>query len=572
MKARIPALVAILCFTSCGREPAPHGSSGPTNPPSTPSAPAPRPEGDEADEASSAAREALRILELATPSREAFADFYDTLRKCPRSATRTRILVDAGRILASWPDAMRFRVADKNLEPPEDLELWGLVRHLELHLFFRKGDSTPDFDKPHLTQLTGLQLSAFRLDDGGTGPVIASLAAAPSLAGLRELRIETSEIGDDGARAIAASTTLRKLRVLEIVHDEITSAGARALFTSDNLRNVETLSLHDNRIGVDGAEALASSTTLAHLQSLDLSNNHIHAEGAAAIAASTSLRRLESLDLGFNFIGPEGALAIAASTNLPRLRVLVLSFNHAGDDGAISIATRKEPWPLTSLELAYNGITDRGAIALAHSNALPKALALGLLYNPTGDTGEQALGKARPTAILGRDPTADGSYTGEYSFLPPRGAPRLRLPHVPARGLPRTVEFRRDLNVRFAFGVDHPTFMLPESRPANGDGRRFRWEDRATLTAAGGHLLDTFDEQLARDSLADEGATVLVKQKSKDMHLLELSTPRRVTHRRSELRDGRIVTVDFAYDRSLDAYFRPIAARIMSSIRVLPYP
>jgi uncharacterized protein (TIGR02996 family) len=153
----------------------------------------------------------------------------------------------------------------------------------------------------HLGRLTELVLT-----DSQLGPDAARiLAAAPTLAGVRNLALRSNALGDAGVEALAASPHLAQLRVLSLGNNGIGDAGASALARSPYLASLTGLYLPDNRIGNKGAAALADAATLRNLRWIDLDNNRIRSPGAEALHNSEWLTDLISLSLDGNKIEPD---------------------------------------------------------------------------------------------------------------------------------------------------------------------------------------------------------------------------------------------------------------------------
>jgi len=124
--------------------------------------------------------------------------------------------------------------------------------------------------------LAALRLRALALPSTDLGPEgVRALAAAPLLAGLRELDLAWNRCGDDGVAALAASPRAGNLWRLNLAGNDVTAAGARALAASPHLGRLHDLNLGGNKVRNDGARVLASSPLADRLSYLGLGNNGI---------------------------------------------------------------------------------------------------------------------------------------------------------------------------------------------------------------------------------------------------------------------------------------------------------
>lgn len=230
------------------------------------------------------------------------------------------------------------------------------------------------------------------VEPGSMIPSISDvLAASPrlvkQLANLRELNLNYTHIGDDGALALADCPYLRNLRELDLRSNSISETGAVGL-ASPNLSNLRTLNLSGNQIGWLGAAAVASPH-LTNLRELNLAFSGVEDIGVDHVAASPHLASLQKLNLSGNHIGNSGLRVLGHSPHLCNLRQLILHENIITEHSALvlgpSLANLKE------LDLSRNQIGWRGAGALA-SPHLANLRVLDLSGNPIGCYG--ALGMA----------------------------------------------------------------------------------------------------------------------------------------------------------------------------------
>ncbi len=85
------------------------------------------------------------------------------------------------------------------------------------------------------------------------------LVQSPYLRGLTQLRVNQSEIGDVGVRALVDSGMLRRLRVLNLDNGCVTDAGARLLADCPDLGRLEHLSIRGNLLTEEGVRALQAA-------------------------------------------------------------------------------------------------------------------------------------------------------------------------------------------------------------------------------------------------------------------------------------------------------------------------
>jgi len=73
------------------------------------------------------------------------------------------------------------------------------------------------------------------------------------------LRIQSKNIGDEGARFLAQSPMLKKVKKLVLYDTGVGDEGIRALASSAVLHNLETLLLENNLISDQGVQSIADS-------------------------------------------------------------------------------------------------------------------------------------------------------------------------------------------------------------------------------------------------------------------------------------------------------------------------
>lgn len=242
-------------------------------------------------------------------------------------------------------------------------------------------------DSRMLGRLRALHLWNSQGFDAGAAEAMAD---APSFAGLEELTLNLTALGDPGIAALARSEHLRSLRQLHVDNCGIGSAGAATLAASPNVASLEVLHLSHNAIGPAGACALAASPRLDRLQELRLFAGEVGPDGAEAFATAPGLARLRVLDLACNRIGTAGAVALARSPYLRGLRELHLATNFIGEEGTRAMLASPLVAGCRHLDLSYNELNPAAVALLARSPDLARLRFLGLCGcgGPTG--GDEA--------------------------------------------------------------------------------------------------------------------------------------------------------------------------------------
>lgn len=212
-------------------------------------------------------------------------------------------------------------------------------------------------DAPFLPNLQSLKLWSNAIKAKG----IDALAGASSL---RELTLDSSRIGPEGARALGAiSKTLRSLD-LEFCH--LSDTGLIELAQND-FSNLDDLNLDSNHIGDEGIIALAQNQSLKP-RSIKLNHNNIGDAGLAALASSTLLHEIEDLEIYNNQIGDEGVRAFAQAKRYSELGGLSIQSNPFGDEGMVAIVDHHANFPeLGFIVLADTKITEVSMKHLAQS-------------------------------------------------------------------------------------------------------------------------------------------------------------------------------------------------------------
>jgi Ran GTPase-activating protein (RanGAP) involved in mRNA processing and transport len=514
----------------------------------------------------------LAELVRMAPSPEVFDAVVQAVRGEPCDGSRPSAIAQADRDLATWPDeARRVSVSSEPATAKEDIVVWRLARHIEAEFTSLDDDCISRLQWPHFARLTSLDVSFDASGGQCSGDRGAAIiASSAALSGLHALRIGNSGLTDKGAIAIAASRTLKSLTKLSLDENSIGDRGARAIGQSRALTHLTALDLRHNEIGEAGARAIAESASLTCLTALLLGRNFLGPEGARAIAASRSFGGLKVLDLSFNLVGPGGAQALFGSGPGSSLTELSLTYNLLGNDGARAIASVTNMPSLARLDLSYNEIGDESAELLGMSK-LPPDLKLDLTHNPIGEAAEEAIRAVRPTAEFDQDPSSAGINERGFVFASPLGEQSVRSGLPPPPGFPRDVQYRRFVNVRFAFAVDFPTFLVPSDAPPNGDGRAFHWRRGATLLAFGSWDEGSPIERVYRERLKEAGNTAGGSLRGNSFAISSMKGSYIIRETRI-LKDGRWAIVIIQYDRTMRAYFAPIARRIQDSLRTLGPP
>ena len=190
------------------------------------------------------------------------------------------------------------------------------------------------------------------------------------MAVLTFLRLDSNNIGDEGAKAIAEALKVNAvLTVLELHGNNISDEGAKAIAEALKDNAVLTiLDLRGNNIGDGGAKAIAEALKVnAVLASLDVGHNSFDEQVALGIVrAARQHDKITDLGLSSCQIGPIGAKEIADYIQFTAvLTVLYLGENRISDGGAKAIAEAlKVNAVLTKLDLEYNNMGDAGKQAV----------------------------------------------------------------------------------------------------------------------------------------------------------------------------------------------------------------
>lgn len=102
------------------------------------------------------------------------------------------------------------------------------------------------------------RLTTLDLSENLAGPALAAAVVNAAPAGVRELHLARTRVGDEGAALLANSPWAAGLRRLGLRGTTITDSGAEALAASPYLRNLEWLNLNGNAIGQPVKRQLAA--------------------------------------------------------------------------------------------------------------------------------------------------------------------------------------------------------------------------------------------------------------------------------------------------------------------------
>jgi hypothetical protein len=279
-------------------------------------------------------------------------------------------------------------------------------------------------DSPQLATLRAL--TARGLWAEGLG----SLVASPHLAGLRSLRLPSTNLGNAGIHALTGGSSLTTLEELDLsgrgVSDRyngdgmVHSAGMEGLAGWAGLATVRSLTLSSNEVGRAGLRALLRSPHAGALKELSLRNGRLDGQMMAEFADALPSLRLETLDLGENVLKEPGVAYLASAPCLRELKALLIDrcevpltggrllakaafvgglrgldvgHNYFGPVG-LGALLEGEPPSLHTLRLRDNNLFDKGAALLAESPASDALLEVDLSQNTLGPAAARALGES----------------------------------------------------------------------------------------------------------------------------------------------------------------------------------
>ena len=197
---------------------------------------------------------------------------------------------------------------------------------------------------------------------------MATVAACPAAAGLRQLDVNEAHLGSDGLGFIVESPFLKQLQFLDIGFNGLTQRDVATLLQWPTLRQLKGLSLSFDRLDA-GLVTLLQDEAVANLFLLNLRNSDIRDEVLVEVGKSAQLRSLTHLSLDSNRDLTDASVpALLAHGRLPNLRALSLSECEKLGDGALAaIAASPSAARLRILYFGRNGAGAIGLQALARS-------------------------------------------------------------------------------------------------------------------------------------------------------------------------------------------------------------
>jgi uncharacterized protein (TIGR02996 family) len=238
-----------------------------------------------------------------------------------------------------------------------------------------------------------------------------SIAASPSLAGLRSLELSYQWTEEGSLQALASSPRLRGLTHLDAggMWGDFDQDGLQAITSPDAFPRLTSLTLRGRAHSAPRLSWLLGAAYFPRLTALDLEYWGLGHAGLPALVravpkglrrlglSSTRMRNVEAralaeadlphltaLDVSDNAIGSGGAVALVESPRLPRLRELNLRRVRLGASGARTLARSPGLGRLTCLDLVGTGMGVAGMRALADSPHLGN-----LTHLSIGDQGSE---------------------------------------------------------------------------------------------------------------------------------------------------------------------------------------
>jgi uncharacterized protein (TIGR02996 family) len=258
------------------------------------------------------------------------------------------------------------------------------VRILKLHSSEVNGPAAKAlFESPHLGSLECVDLSCNPIGNVG----LATLATAPALENLRQLDLCKTEVGDEGLRTLVESPRFGQLELLDLAGNNVEDAGFQALAGASGCR-LRNLDLGSMQPGRAGWQALTRSGVLRQLVHLEATRIGAGPDEAADLARA-DLPELRVLKFAYNPMGPSGARALAEAQWLDQLVVLHLYEDQLGDDGLIALLSRLRSGTLAELWIQKNGLGPRAGRALLEWPGLPHLVQLWLEDPGLGDLADE---------------------------------------------------------------------------------------------------------------------------------------------------------------------------------------
>ena len=126
---------------------------------------------------------------------------------------------------------------------------------------------------------------------------IQALVESPHTAGLRELSLNFTECGREGAHWLAKATFLAQLRLLGLHNAQIGRKGLHQLLARNAFEHLRTLDLSNNNLDGEAVAHLSKCDSMQFLELLNLDNNKNAWDGLPALAEATFARALLSLTI-----------------------------------------------------------------------------------------------------------------------------------------------------------------------------------------------------------------------------------------------------------------------------------
>jgi Ran GTPase-activating protein (RanGAP) involved in mRNA processing and transport len=274
-----------------------------------------------------------------------------------------------------------------------------------------------------LARLSGLQ--ALDISENiSLGDAEAVALAQGALHDLTELRLERTNITDEGALALIHSPKLSQLQRLGLARTSIGARTVEQMCRTARFFRCGELCLHDCQGGGKMIAAVARSPHATLLRSLTASESACTDATALELARSPHLKGLVKLCLVRGQIGPDGAEALTDGS-LPHLEELTLRGNPIGDRGALTLARFLQAKGAPSLYLGDTGLTAEGIAALVGSSCLAGLHSLRLYANPIGDAGVAVLAGSPDLASLHE------LWLNDVTMTDAGGRALLDSPHLP---------------------------------------------------------------------------------------------------------------------------------------------
>ncbi len=220
------------------------------------------------------------------PSETSWLALWELLASWPDGESKTQHLEVALRVLATWPDKLRFVYSSSVLlYDGQRLSVLGrLVRSIEVH----------------------------RREEQGSGELFA-IASSEYSADLQYLSIDRSEIDARAWRALVESVHLPNLRHLHVRKTVLDDSDVQRLFQSSRLLQLQCLKLIDVGLRRQRLESMRQPAPIRALCAIDLSSNALGDDGVTILSQVPWLLQIKRLALRDNYIGVEGLRTLLSS-------------------------------------------------------------------------------------------------------------------------------------------------------------------------------------------------------------------------------------------------------------------